>query len=282
MPRTLGWKTLVTIAWCTTFGSATIAGFGIATAQAPPHDPLISVLGSGDGLSVLVRAGDARIVIASGTDAGAFGNALGRGSPWGPRRIDLLLLSPNPNSLPVTTTAIENLDPRQTSLLGPSWGASRPVLQGVPVLPSPSRITLPDDVVVQLEWAIDPTGEPETMRWKLIVSHQSTRIAMIPDGSSASLLDEMEFAQGLIVLGSGVEHFLESASTPLVVTSASTISGKSLRSAADTSTGALWGARIFPGNSIDLTMTGNGLSVPRDQAQPLRSAEPVGSPGAIP
>lgn len=282
MPKELGWKTLFAVAWCVTLGTATIAGSGIAAAQAPPPDPLISVLGSGEGLSVLMRAGDARIVIASGTDAGAFGNALGRASPWVPRRIDLLLLSPNLISLPVTTTAIDHLHARRTTLIGPWSGSRESILQSVTVLPSPSRITLPHDVSVRVEWSTDQKDDSEAIRWKVIVSHQATTIAIIPDGSSASLLADLELAQAVIVLGSGVERLLDTASPPLVVTAASTISGKSLRSTADMTVGTFWGARIFPGDRVDLSLTGDGLSVPRDQAQPLLSNDPVGSPRAFP
>src|SRR5262245_7782713 len=73
-------------------GVATTIGVGAAQTRGYSR-PSVIVLGTGAQLSVLVTDGPARLLLASGDDPAALGNALARIRPIGRNRIDVLLLA---------------------------------------------------------------------------------------------------------------------------------------------------------------------------------------------
>jgi hypothetical protein len=59
------------------------------------REPRIALLGAGNHLSVLVTAGDARVLIVSGNEPAAFADALSRARPPTMRRLDVLIVGGN-------------------------------------------------------------------------------------------------------------------------------------------------------------------------------------------
>ena len=77
-----------------------LAGLLVASLVTVVHardygQPALALLGSGDGLSVLVTTGDARLLVVGGSDPAAFANALADARPRSHPRIDLLVELPD-------------------------------------------------------------------------------------------------------------------------------------------------------------------------------------------
>jgi hypothetical protein len=78
--------------------------------------PMVTVIGAGNGLSILVTDGPARLLIASGDDPAAFGNALAKTRPLGRDRIDVLLLAGTTGDVTFLSRALLTANGRHVAL----------------------------------------------------------------------------------------------------------------------------------------------------------------------
>src|SRR5262245_4282989 len=91
----------------------------IGTAQTIDYSqPAVTILGSGHQLSVLVADGSARLLIASGDDPAAFGNALKSVRPLGGGRIDVLLLAGSTQDVTFLSRARRAASGRHIEVIG--------------------------------------------------------------------------------------------------------------------------------------------------------------------
>ncbi|HEY7031263.1 MAG TPA: hypothetical protein VH482_08060, partial [Thermomicrobiales bacterium] len=98
-------------------GFATTIGVGAAQSRGYSR-PAVTVLGTGAQLSVLVTDGPARLLLASGDDPAALGNALARIRPIARHRIDVLLLAGTTDDVTFLARARRSVEERHTEAIG--------------------------------------------------------------------------------------------------------------------------------------------------------------------
>ena len=242
--------------------------------------PRVTVLGSGERLSILVTAGNARLLLATGDDPGALGNALAEARHPTIRRLDVLLVAGRSKDLLAPAAVIDSEHARFVASIG--LGSDQvlpPSLRGVPASPAERRFRLPEGVTVLVRW--EPGDDPDApSSWAGLVTQGRSSVAVLSDGSAVGLLGSAARLNALVVSGDQPLEALPTVSTGAIITTASAISGKELRqSAAGLTGGALWGARVYPGEAIRLTFAEGAITLPPDGAQRLSEPpDPTGPP----
>jgi hypothetical protein len=248
-----------------------LAGAGFdAWSSRQERQVVVSVLGSGTRLSVLVSAGDARLLIAGGDDASAFANALAASRPFFSKRIDLLVLAGDRTDLPAASRAVNDVGARRIFVLdGPLREHLADLgLSSDRLVDRPIRIRLPRSVVVSLDPGSGPFDEPRV--WSATVERGGTRLAVVsggarpPDGVAAVILGGR--------YGSGALHGLD---VPVLVVSAGAANGNKLRTdLAAMPSPPVWVIRVSLGQVARFRFVDGGLELPRE-AQPFARTPPA-------
>lgn len=219
--------------------------------------PSVRVLGSGSRLSLLVTSGRARLLIATGDDASAFANALGKARHPTNRRVDIVLLAGDTRDLPVASRAIRD-HPESTAFTidGPLVAHLAEFgLSPDQVIAKPTRISLPGELYVTISPSTERDGN-----WRAAIAYGDTivwaasntsELYAAPDSSAVILVDDYEAEAATTLQGK------------LLVLPSRAASWTTLRQdaiAADN--GQFWASRVPPGRAIRLTFTSNGLRLP--------------------
>ena len=247
------------------------------------HDlraPRVVLLGSGNQLSALVTTGNARLLIATGDDPSAFANAVEHARHPTTRRLDVLLVTGSDRGLLAPARIRGDRHVRYAASIGPiprTPMGQAVVGDGLPVLPSPRRIQLGEDVSVTVETApfpagVDGNGPPA---WRAIVRRGATVIVILSDGSAASALGLVSPISALVVVGPDPLRGWEAIPAPVLVLPANdrgnlTVSGKDLRQeASQLFDDTRWAIRVHPGEAVPLEFVAGGLAIPTEPAQRL-------------
>lgn len=148
----------------------------------------VTVLGSGDGLSVLIEIDATRVLILSGDDSGEFTNALAAARPGQRPRIDVIVIAPGSERLAERAITIT----RPERVLALTGFGNTTASAGEPVS-SPGTIVLKDHARIELDpgnrvsgrgpgWAI----RVQTGTADLLIAEHSPRIA--PAGIDAVII----------------------------------------------------------------------------------------------
>jgi hypothetical protein len=233
-------------------------------------DPSVIVLGSGDQLSVLVTDGSGRLLLASGNDPAAFGNALAQTRPLGRNRIDVLLLAGTTSDVTFLSRASRKAKGRHIEAIG------KPDLVGALALPpdalllSPRRFRLSPEMRVIVE-TIDRADAREgpAFAWRATIEHDATRIVVLSDGRVAGEFPDPGPVAALVVDGAQAVQGLDRVETSVLVVSGEAVSGKDLRGdVAEAARHRTWVLRVFAGETQRFAFTQNGLALPAG-AQPI-------------
>jgi hypothetical protein len=265
------------------FGAVAIlvGAFG-ATWAAEMRQPRVVLLGAGDRVSVLVTGGDARLLIATGNDRTAFGNALGRVRRPTTPRIDVLLVAGSGEDLVVPAAVRDDRRVRYAASLGPlpsSAGGVAAAGAGLPVLPSPREIRLGDGVRVTVETATDEEG---ATHWRAVVRRGATAVAIFSDGDAAAAFPPLPPVAALVVAGRNPLAAWAAMPAPVLAVAGvdRVVSGKKLREEGPRLLdGSGWAVRVHPGEAVPLRFVADGLEVPRDPAQPIAATPGIGTGG---
>lgn len=249
--------------------------------------PRVILLGSGQRVSVLVTAGDARLLIATGDDVSEFRNALDAARHPTTRRIDVLLVAGRGTDLVVPAAIRHDRRIRFAASLGPLPTTDEAVVaagDGLPVLPTPREIRLGDGVTVTLETAaVEDDGEAATV-WRAIVRRGATAVAIVSDGDAADRLPTVGPLAALVVAGTDPLVAWSAMPAPVLAVAGDdrVISGKELRQVgADQVDQSGWAVRVHPGEAVPLRFASGGLEIPRDVAQPIPATPANGARRAI-
>lgn len=139
----------------------------------------VIVLGSGSALSVLIRTGRARLLIAAGDDPDAFDRAWASvARPTAPR-LDILLSAGSGAAAAVPEHVLRRRRPGTALAIVPPGVAARESAlagEGVTTLRHSIRITLPGAVSVDVEPPVIPGDD----RWHVVVGHGGSRVVIVP------------------------------------------------------------------------------------------------------
>ncbi len=249
------------------------------------RQPQVVLVGSGHRLSVLVTAGEARLLIATGDDATAFGNGLEQVRHPTTRRLDVLLVAGRGSDLIAPAAIRDDRHVRYAASIGPlASSAAADALGGdiLPVLPTPRRIQLDEDVSVvveRVERAAVESGEQSELAWRATVRHGSTTVVIVSEGTAAALFPSVGPVAALVVAGPHVMEAWASVPAPVLVAPGedTILSGQTLREgAARLFTESHWAIRVHPGEAFALRFVAGGLEVPREPAQAV-----PGTPGEV-
>jgi hypothetical protein len=249
------------------FGATFPAVLGYAAVQAGRAGaPAVHALGAGDDLSILVTAGPARLLIATGTDTTAFGNALASALPFLLRRIDVVLLAGAGRSAAVASHAMRSVHGRAFAIVDPNYNAfegKSPSERRTEAIIEPRSYELPLGVSVTVESAVDD----EQSGWRATIVHELTRVVVVPDGRLAKIFSWYDPISALIVTGDRPAEAVVAARTPAVVVNAESVSVDALREEmASIAPRPLWMLQVFAGESKAIEFVDSGLRLPTADA----------------
>lgn len=254
----------------TAIGCAAAFGFWLRDFTTPQ----IALLGSGDRLSLLVADGPARLILATGDDPIEYENALAAFRPLFARRVDVLLLAGEGDSLLVPLRVHEGGRARATFALSqapPSPGYE--ALAAAPLLAAPRRIQLSPAVAVSIETAL-PLGADSVETapyWRATIERGETRIVVLSEGEAAALFPPSLPASVLAVSGGDPAAAWGDSPATTFIANADAISGPEMRSAfAESRQPPAWGFRVAPGEALRIRFTDGGIEIPSQSAQDLR------------
>lgn len=235
--------------------------------------PGVTILGSGDRLSVLVTDGPARLVMATGDDPVGFENALARVRPIFARRVDVLLVAGEGRALLVPVAAHADGGVRTTRALSSlPRSAESDALGAIPAFATDQRIRLGPSIRVTVETILPFGGDPgkEFPAWRMTIEHGESRVIVLSDGEAASLFPPGPPAAVLVVSGDDPVAALEASSAAALIANATAVEGSDLREeSAGTRNPPQWTARVFPGDAVRLRFGGGGIELPADTMQRL-------------
>lgn len=236
--------------------------------------PRVTLLGAGeDALSVLVTAGNARLLIATGDDPAAFSTALERARHPLSRRLDIVLLTGTDRDLLAPATIAGQGEARYLATLGtlpPSPESTVIRAAGATPLTTAKRFQLDDNVVVDLDLA---SAENGNVIWRAVVRRHATSVVVLSRSEAADLFTWPGPASALVI--SGGDNPLaawEQVPAPLLAFPDGAVAGPDLRQAVAGASGPDWAVRVFPAEAIRLTLGQDGLELAPAAADPLSTA----------
>jgi hypothetical protein len=245
-------------------------------------DVRIFVLGSGSQLSILVTAGEARLLIAAGDDTTAFGNALAQALPPTARRIDVLMWAGSGQSSIVSRHA-EGRGARYLVDLNPvpAPSVARELDESETLdFSGTRRLELPKGVFVSVEVAPPSADDrdPQEIAWRITVERQATRVMILSDGAHARLFPPPGSISALIVATNDPEAAVSTNAAPVVIVNAVSVSqSELLQDMAPVTGDDQLILRVHPGQAQGLRFDDLGLQIPQDVVR-INGERPQTSP----
>ncbi len=223
--------------------------------------PRVSVLGTGNRLSILVTDGPARLLIAAGNNTADFGNAWAAALPLLLRRVDVLYVSPLLDDAPVVTKAIREIPFRRQRTLSPEE-----VGQGDADVAQPGywteevRLSRHVYVTVATSTLTPANGSPPRPIWSAEISRSATRVVALSEPGAASLLQDLAASALVLQDGDPLQALALVDAGALV---SSPLSKAQRQRLASQQAQRVWHVPVFSGEVIRLTFVPDGLRLPR-------------------
>ena len=245
--------------------------------------PRVVLLGCGSSLSVLIQAGDARVVIAAGDDPAAYGTAIDRALALSPGRIDLLIVGGTGKDLAVPADLASDDHVRQVVRLGsPHPGRETGDLPaGLPQVPPRARIEVAPGVVALIETVEipDPDGGGDfDLAWRAEIRHGAATVTILSDAKHAGEFAPLTSRGALVAASDPGPNDLGSllpAPAGALVVSADHIDGSEIR--ADLPPliiTELPTIRVHSGTAVTLLLDESGVELPPDDVVIVQPASP--------
>ena len=113
--------------------------------------PRVTLLGAERGISALITASSARVLILNGTDAAEFGNAVEKAKHPGLDRLDVMIVSGNAAAADIAPRMIELLRPRLVLAVGSAASLETASIVPDRIIDHTTEIELPDGVLLTVE-----------------------------------------------------------------------------------------------------------------------------------
>src|SRR5215203_2521126 len=242
-----------------TYFAVTTAGFGIgAHWRNEDRAPGVMLLGSGSHVSILVVDGDARLLIASGDDASAFGNALAEAMHPTSRRIDVVVIDGDERSGAVAARVRRDI-PGATTFVMPGELANRLAdfnLQPDDVIAKDTHIALTSELTV----TIFPGSDGDN-GWHAGIRRRSTRVLAISDGKMAPMGQQVS---AIVFTDRYDASALAGSGGRAVIVPSGATSLDKLRADAQGTVSTDFALFVGDGEAIKLKFTDRGIELPSD------------------
>ncbi len=202
----LGGTTVVTASWARDYAHARV-----------------TLLGSERGISMLITAGEARVLIVNGTDPAALGNAISKARHPGLDRLDLMIVSGNAAAAEMVPRAIELLNPRSMMTVGGVASLAGTSLVPRKVILRSTEVELPEGVSITIEVWPSADGENDDVTWSARIERGGASVYWVSDREDL-MQDSLPDAVDVTVIGRGAP----AAYTPFPITRAIVVSGESI------------------------------------------------------
>lgn len=218
------------------------------------------LLGSDRGVSLLVTAGSARVLIVSGTDPSALGNALSKSRHPGLDRIDLLIVSGNAGAANMAARAIQMVRPRMVITVGSEASLVDAGRTPDLVITRATEVELPHGVEILVDVWPAAQGENDDVTWSARVERAGASVYWVSDRETL-MLESLPEEADVTVIGRGrPADDTPFPSTNTVVVAGESISGPEFRrliedvSGAETTT-----LRIFSDENVRIGLDPDGI-----------------------
>ncbi len=253
-------------------GGATIVSASWARDYAQPRATL---LGSERGISVLVTAGAARVLIVNGTDPAALGNAISKARHPGLDRLDLVIVSGNAAAAGLAPRVVELLNPREMMTVGSAASLAGSSIVPRKVIEHSTEIELPHGVTISIEVWPAADGENEDVTWSVRIERGGASVYWVSDRErllQESLPDEAD----VTIVGRGAPaDGAPFPNTRVIVVAGESIIGPDLRALALDSLGPeVETKRIFAGEDLRIELDPEGIWT-------VSGSTPAGTPDAV-
>ncbi|MDQ3695237.1 MAG: hypothetical protein M3464_16640 [Chloroflexota bacterium] len=239
------------------------------------RSPRVTLLGSGaNALSVLVTTGGARLLIATGDQPIAFGNALERARHPIARRLDIVLIAGQGRDLlaPEAIAADPGVGYLATiGRLSPSPEATALAAGGINALTTSKRIQLDDHTTVDLD--LETTAEGGETVWRATIRRQATAVVVLSSAVAASSFEWPGPVSALVIAaGDEPESAWDATPAPVLAFPNEATSDAGPREFFAARDGPVWAVRVAPGEAVRLGFGSNGLELAPAAAVPLGSS----------
>lgn len=253
----LGGTTIATASWARDFAQ-----------------PRATLLGAERGISVLVTAGAARVLIVNGTDSAALGNAMSKARHPGLDRLDLMIVTGNAAGAELVPRAIELLKPRSVITIGSVASLAATSIIPLQVIEHSTEIELPDGVTIAIEVWPAADGENDDVTWSATIERGGASVYWVSDREEL-MQDSLPETADVTVIGRGAPaDDSPFPNTHVIVAAGESISGPDLRATALDSIGPeVETLRIYSGEDVRIDLDPEGIST-------VSGSTPAGSPEA--
>jgi hypothetical protein len=221
--------------------------------------PRVTLLGAERGVSALITASSARVLILNGTNVTELGNAVERARHPGLDRLDVMIVSGNGATASFAPQMIELLRPRMVLAVGSDASLATANIVPDKIVDHTTEIELPDGITLTIEVWPAAGGENDDVTWSVMIERGGASVYWVAD-REALMQDELPHEANVVVVGRGKP----TGDTPFPMTNAiaaagESITGPELRALALNAIGPeTETVRVFAGetNRIDLDPAG--------------------------
>lgn len=237
-------------------------------------EPRVTLLGSERGISMLITAGSARVLIVNGTNSAELGNALSKARHPGLDRIDLMIVSGNAAASELVPRAIEILNPREVISVGSIASLAGTSITPRKVIDRAAEIELPEGVTIDIQVWPAANGENDDVTWSASVERGGASIYWVSDREDL-MQDSLPQQADVTVIGRGAPtNDTPLPNTRVIVAAGESISGPQLRALVLDSLGPeVETKRVFAGEELRISLDSEGI-------RRVSGSTPAGSPEA--
>jgi hypothetical protein len=222
--------------------------------------PRVTLLGAERGISALITASSARVLILNGTDAAELGNAFEKAKHPGLDRLDVMIVSGNAAAADIAPRMIELLRPRLVLAVGSAASLETASIVPDRIIDHTTEIELPDGVLLTVELWPAAGGENDDVTWSVMIERGGATVYWVAD-REALMQDDVPDQANVVVIGRGQPATdTRFPATLIIVAAGESIPGPELRTRAldaigpDTET-----VRVFAGETTRIDLDPEGI-----------------------
>jgi hypothetical protein len=238
-------------------GATTIVATSWARDLATPR---VTLLGADRGISALITASSARVLILNGADAAELGNAVEKAKHPGLDRLDVMIVSGNTAAADIASRMIELLGPRLVLAVGSAASLEKAGIVPDKIIDRTTEIELPNGVLLTVELWPAAGGENDDVTWSVMIERAGATVYWVAD-REALMQEGLPDEANVVVIGRGQPaNDTPFPSTRIIVAAGESISGPELRARASAAIGPdSETVRVFEGEITRIDLDPEGI-----------------------